>query len=123
MLLHRLSALEAVIEDGHSLHITQNPSINPQLLDHISLVYSKAASSLAHMSQTVRAYGSSSNSGSGSNSSSGGPVTFPATGVGKGTPQCAVDAVCGRAAELQHCWQQAKATLAAQMQEECEGHW
>lgn len=133
VLLHRLSALEAVIEDGHSLHITQNPSINPQLLDHISLVYSKAASSLAHMSQTVRAYGSSSNSGSNSrgssnsggnssgsgNSGSGGPVTSPAMGVGKG----AVDAVCGRAAESQHCWQQAKAKLAAQMHQECEGHW
>jgi hypothetical protein len=35
----------------------------------------------------------------------------------------AVDALCGRAAGDPHCWQRAKADLAALMQEECEGHW
>lgn len=134
VLLTRLSALEAVIEDGHSLHTTQNPSINPRLLDHISLVYSKAASSLAHMSQTVHAYGSSSSidsgisySRGGSSSSSSGPVTPPGPegGTGKDTHAqlCPVSVVCGRAGEPQYCWQQAKRQLAAQMQEECEDHW
>jgi hypothetical protein len=133
VLSHRLSALEAVIEDGHSLHTTQNPSINPRLLDHISLVYSKAASSLAHMSQTVQACGSSSSINSGisyssrGGSSSSGPVTPPGAegGTGKDTHAqvCPVSAVCGRAGEPQYCWQQAKRQLAAQMQEECEDHW
>lgn len=50
--------MEAVIEDGESLHISQHPNVNADLLNHLSMVYSKAASSLAHMSHTFKAYGS-----------------------------------------------------------------
>lgn len=35
----------------------------------------------------------------------------------------AVHALCGRASGDPHCWQRAKADLAALMQQECEGHW
>lgn len=53
-----MSALEAVIEDGESLHSYHTPGIEPAVLDLISVAFSRAATSLAHMSNTVRVNGS-----------------------------------------------------------------
>lgn len=134
----RLSALEAVIEDGQSLHVNLNPSINPNLLNHISLVFSKAASSLANMSHTVRLYG---NGNSTSSTTAAAGLSYPprqeqhqqGKGTQEGSPDAnssmkggiasAVDAVCGRPADQHHCWQQFKMQLAGLMQDECEQHW
>jgi hypothetical protein len=128
--------LEAVIEDGQSLHVNLNPSINPNLLNHISLVFSKAASSLANMSHIVRLYGSSTSSTTAAAGLSN-PLQQEQHQQGKGTQEgspdanssmkggiaSAVDAVCGRPADQHHCWQQFKAQLAGLMQDECEQHW
>jgi hypothetical protein len=126
--------LEAVIEDGQSLHVNLNPSINPNLLNHISLVFSKAASSLANMSQTVRLYGNSTSSTTAArglafppseeqHQQEKGTQAEPPNPSVKGGVAFAVDTVCGRTAGQQHCWQQFKAQLAGLMQDECEQHW
>jgi hypothetical protein len=100
------------------------------------MVYSKAASSLADMSQTVKAYGSSGINVSSLNSHSSSSTSYLKTsGVPCATSdasepqqqrqqqQQAVNAVCGRSGDNKLCWQQVKGQLAALMQEECEGHW
>eukprot|EP00775_Hariotina_reticulata_P006233 gene6233-6470_t len=52
-----LSALEAVIEDGESLHLSAHSMLNQHLLERLQLVYSQTATSLALMADTVRTYG------------------------------------------------------------------
>eukprot|EP00878_Enallax_costatus_P011688 GHUV01012202.1.p1 GENE.GHUV01012202.1~~GHUV01012202.1.p1 ORF type:complete len:408 (+),score=100.54 GHUV01012202.1:131-1225(+) len=59
VLVTRLSALEAVIEDGESLHESGGWISSPELLSCLRLVYSQTATSLALMACTVRTHNKS----------------------------------------------------------------
>jgi hypothetical protein len=61
----RLSALEAVIEDGESLLLSTHTMFNKNLMERLQMVYSQTATSLALMAETVRSYGHDDAGGSG----------------------------------------------------------
>eukprot|EP00879_Flechtneria_rotunda_P012322 GHRR01012869.1.p1 GENE.GHRR01012869.1~~GHRR01012869.1.p1 ORF type:complete len:957 (+),score=306.37 GHRR01012869.1:270-3140(+) len=118
LLITRLSALEAVVEDGESLNDASIIACQ-DLLQRLRLVYSQAATSLAFMAHTVKVYGGHLDIATNNPFSSCWADTVAAVRPSKSNeaPFCDVVVAFGRS------WAEAKADLAYFMQINAERYW
>jgi hypothetical protein len=117
----RLSALEAVVEDGQSLH-DSSYVMSPELQSRLRLVYSQASTSLALMAAAAKGYGrhsSSKRKRKQLQQQQQGDEKDVEQGSGNGDAGAALGSFCGCVGAFGRSWAQAKEELAEFMLVSC----